>query len=155
MFKKYKLFIEALSLTLSFSIAKIVAQNKHVIDLLENINGTPLSYTMRLVLLTLIWLLVIILPYTIYLRFKDKKFPRFGVYWDIKRHAYCPACKNLLSNYDGDYNLDPHFYCSTCDNNVHLFDEKGRKMFLKQAVHFLFKRKITEKAIQKFNNRKE
>jgi hypothetical protein len=152
MLKRYKLLIEVLSLLLSIPIARLIAQNKFLIELFEKLNGNPLSYTMQIVLLILIIITILLLPYVVYLRIKMKLFPRFGVYWDFKRNPYCPICKKLLSNYNEEIWDDPHFFCISCKDKIYLYDNKGRIMKLRHAVKFLFNRKITEKNIQKFNN---
>jgi hypothetical protein len=110
-----------------------------------------LPKVMLLKLLTVAIVLFVLssaLSLVLYLRFRSKLFPRFGILWDKKTEPHCPSCKNHLSNY-GTY-LEPGnykgiasgkylgFYCIQCKENIYpVFD--GANISLDKAREFIRK----------------
>ncbi len=58
---------------------------------------------------------------------QNKLIPKFGVYWDKNKEAYCPACQTLLSRYtEAKYESgEPYYYfhCIKCNKLVYLKDD--------------------------------
>jgi len=132
----------------------MIAGLNFVNTLAENINGSPISHKLLTVIILLILIIILTLPFYIYSAIHTKLFPRFGIYWDIKKNQYCPTCKKLLSDYNDENPVDPHFNCSHCKIKIHLHDELGREMPLKYATYFLYKfDKLTKKNIEKANKK--
>jgi hypothetical protein len=70
----------------------------------------------------LLFALSSVLSFIFYLKLKNKLVPKFGVFWDKNKEAYCPACRNLLSAYLS-YSFDnpvpmKAFKCINCDKYV-------------------------------------
>lgn len=73
----------------------------------------------------LLFLLSILAALFIYLHYRPKLVPKFGVLWDKNKEAYCPACRNPLSAYlpykFSEKSLTTKaFWCIKCDKYIYL-----------------------------------
>lgn len=84
--------------------------------------GNPLSTTV--ITLSLLYLLMVASYILLYLKYRDKLIPKFGVLWDKNKEAYCPACRNPLSHYVTWASESPGalstkaFECVKCDKRI-------------------------------------
>ena len=70
-----------------------------------------------------------------------EKRARFGVYWDLRLEAYCPACGTLLSGY-GNYQVtrDTRLWCwmcVKCNSKIVPTDDRGDNIQLNDAQIFI------------------
>jgi hypothetical protein len=113
------------------------------------IQQAPKTAILKLLTVAIIlFVLSVALSLALYLRFRSKLFPRFGVLWDKKSEPHCPSCKNHLSNYgiysepgnykglkQGSYS---GFHCIQCKENVYPIHE-GKNITLDEARQIINK----------------
>ena len=69
---------------------------------------------------------------------QQKLRPRFGILWDSKKEAHCPACRTPLSVYGQRFVDIGHekywgWHCTKCDKPIGLQDESGKNIQLEEA----------------------
>jgi len=79
---------------------------------------------------------VLLAIYIIYQSRKSTLTPRFGVYWDRNRNAFCPVCMSLMSSY-GEYAAGTGFYCTKCEEIIELREVHGDPISRESAVERL------------------
>lgn len=88
---------------------------------------------------------VVLLAYVIllYRRLRTKVRIKFGLKWHRDLELYCSSCDKPLSEYrEGRANLDPHFWCVSCKAEIHITDDKGRRLTLTEAKERLRSRRL-------------
>lgn len=66
------------------------------------------------------WVVLCVIPIASFYYRKNKLTLIYGIYWDSKVNAYCPACQKPL-HFDGQ----PYFTCTSCEREVYPFDMLG------------------------------
>lgn len=83
--------------------------------------------------------LSVALTFFVYLKYKRKLFPKFGVLWDKNKEAYCPSCEIVLSEYNDNERHDNPIYefrCIKCNSYIQLMN-LGKSISLLEAQKLL------------------
>ena len=89
---------------------------------------------------SLLYLLMVASYIILFIKYKTKLSPKFGVLWDNNKEPYCPSCKTLLSQSVIDFDFDKkiRLECMKCDDFLSLVNN-GKEISLEEARALLNK----------------
>jgi hypothetical protein len=101
-----------------------------------------LPKTVLLKMLTLaitLFVLSLGLSWVIYIHFKTKFIPKFGVVWDKNGDPYCPVCEKPLAKHTVkiDGKIEAALHCVKCDRSLALITDEGNRISLIEAKKLL------------------
>jgi len=86
---------------------------------------------------TIIIFFLVALSFFFYTKSKTKLTPKFGVFWDKNKEAYCPSCEKLLSEYSEHHSpAICEFRCIKCSTSIRLMN-MGNFISLSEAQELL------------------
>lgn len=113
----------ALHLTILLGITQINRLDTAFPYLASMRSGNPLITTV--ITLSLLYLLMVASYVILYIKYRNKLFPKFGLLWDRRKEPYCPSCRNPLSQYlkcrfSNEGVAEKVFWCVKCDKYIYL-----------------------------------
>jgi hypothetical protein len=94
-----------------------------------------LSIATTLALSCLLWVLSY---FFLYLKYRTKLAPKFGVLWDKNKEPYCPSCSQPLAKYIGNHTkYRPNLWCNKCDKELSLVTDDGERINIIEAKKLL------------------
>lgn len=87
-----------------------------------------------------LYLLMLASYIILYIKFKNKLTPKFGVFWDKNKEPYCPACQSLLNKESvniSDPDATVYLKCIHCDKYVYLSLDEPKRLTLSEAKKYL------------------
>lgn len=83
----------------------------------------------------LLYLLMIASYIVLFIKYKTKLFPKFGVLWDKNKEPYCPSCRNPISRFIFDKKTN--LQCIKCNHSLWLVSDNGTDISLEGAINLL------------------